>query len=170
MKKILLFLMVVITLSCENNSYSDLIAIPESNIILKWNKAYPDDSIDKSIIGLKWAISYLGASLPSNEVGISYTNNSISLDIKKLGFDLRTIEKLTFLNAKIVTSEEYQKTNAVDLGRYVALLLGASEQYCEIIGTPKRLNDLLANYTLKPEKGYLNNSAVSLEHRIKAIN
>lgn len=155
--------------SCENHSTDDLIAIPSvenSSLILKWNKAYPDDSIDKSIVGLKWALSFIGAELPSNEVGISYQNNLISIDLNKLGLNSNTKEKLTVLHSKIIISEEYQTQHAVDLGRYIVLLIGASEHYYELVGTPSTLSELLGNYTLLSQKGYVNNSSVSLEHRI----
>ena len=155
--------------SCENHSTDDLVAVPtvvNSSLTLKWNKAYPDDSIDKSIVGLKWALSYIGAELPANEVGISYQNNLISIDLNKLGLSANAKEKLSILHSKIVASEEYQTQHAVDLGRYIVLLIGASEHYYELVGTPSTLSELLENYDLLPQKGYVNNSSVSMEHRI----
>jgi hypothetical protein len=144
----------LIFISCENNSTNDLINIVDtsSNLNLKWNKAYPDDTIDKSIIGLKWALSYIGAELPINS--------------NKLGFNQNAKEKLAILHSKIIASDEYQTNNAIDLGRYVTLLIGASQHYYELIGTPTTLSEILNNYTLLPQKGYVNNSGVSLEHRI----
>lgn len=163
------YLFFIFLLSCENNSTSDLIDIPSvenPSLLLRWNKAYPDDSIDKSIIALKWALSYIGAELPANEVGISYEDNIVSIDVNKLGFNSNTKEKLTTLHTKIIASNEYQVNQNVDLGRYIALLLGASEHYYELIGLPSTLSELVGNYTLLPQKGYVNNSNVSLEHRI----
>ena len=138
----------------------------ESIILLKWNKAYEEDTLDKSIIGLHWALSYLGAILPNPNNGITSQNNLIVLDLEKLGFDIRAQQKLNSLHNTIITSEEYQVTGAIDLGRYVSLLLGASEHYYEITGVPYLLSDLLDRYELKPERGYVNNSGVSFEHRI----
>lgn len=152
-------------MSCENNSYSDLIE-PETVLNLKWNKAYSDDSIDKALIGLKWALSYLGASLPNSNEGFLVTNTSIIIDYKKLGFTEKAQNKLAILHSKIIKSDEYQQTKAIDLGRYVSLLIGASEHYYEIIGTPNTLNQILNQYTLLPQKGYVNNSSVSFGHRI----
>lgn len=169
MQRIILYVLFIFLLSCENHSTSDLIDIPSvenPSLVLQWNKAYPDDSIDKSIIGLKWALSYIGAQLPASEIGISYENNIISIDINKLGFNINTKEKLTLLHTKIIASNEYQVNHSIDLGRYITLLIGASEHYYEFIGTPQTLTELLSNYTLLPQKGYVNNSGVSLEHRI----
>ena len=162
----LLFFLLLIFISCESNTYSDLIETPQPSLNLKWNKAYPDDTIDKSIIGLKWALSYIGAELPVNKVGISYSNTTIVIDINKLGFNQNAIEKLNVLHTRIIASQEYKINNSIDLGRYITLLLGASEHYYEIVGTPRTLTEVLNQYTLLPQKGYVNNSGVSLEHRI----
>lgn len=165
MKKGLFLLCLLVLISCEQDSYSDLIRT-ETKINLKWNKAYPDDTIDKSLIGLKWALSYVGATLPSSNSGFSNTTSTITIDIKKLGFTESAQQNLLKLVTKIKTTTEYQNNNAVDLGRFVTLLLGASEHYYEIIGTPNTLDEVLSQYTLLPQKGYVNNSSVSLEHRI----
>ena len=72
-------------MSCTNDSYSDLVDT-ETTINLKWNKAYDEDNIDKSLIGLKWALSYVGATLPSSNAGFSNTENVITINIKYLIF------------------------------------------------------------------------------------
>jgi len=165
MKKLLFISILLLFVSCESDSYYEL-QNHDTVLYLKWNKAYPDDTMDKSLIGLKWGLSYVGAKLPASLNGISTSNNIISININKLGFSESAIEKLSKLNLKIKESQEYRTTNAIDLGRYITLLLGASEHYYEIIGVPNRLDAVLSQYTLKPEKGYVNNSSVSLEHRI----
>lgn len=165
MKNIILVILSFLLLSCENNSYTDLIE-PETVLNLKWNKAYQDDTIDKSLIGLKWALSYVGATLPSSNEGFLVSNTTITIDYMKLGFSGNAQNKLATLHSKIINSDEYQQTNAIDLGRYVSLLIGASEHYYELIGTPNTLSQVLNKYTLLPQKGYVNNSDVSLEHRI----
>ena len=165
MKKLLFFFILCSILSCENDSYSDLVET-ETTINLKWNKAYEDDTIDKSLIGLKWALSYIGATLPSSNSGFSNTETTITIDIKKLGFSAEAQQKLLKLSEKIEATSEYQTNKNIDLGRYISLLLGASKHYYEIIGTPETLTQVLNQYTLLPQKGYVNNSGVSLEHRI----
>ncbi|MCF6131628.1 hypothetical protein [Flavobacterium wongokense] len=165
MKKLLLCFCLLFFISCERDSYSDLIET-EVKINLKWNKAYADDTIDKSLIGLKWALSYVGAVLPSSNAGFSNTDSTITIDIKKLGFTENAQQKLLQLIGKIKSTPEYQTNNAVDLGRFVTLLIGASEHYYEIVGTPKTLTEVINQYTLLPQKGYVDNSGVSLENRI----
>ena len=152
-------------ISCVNSSYDDIVE-EESNLLLKWNKAYEEDTLDKSIIGFQWASSYLGAILPNPNTGIRVQNNILEIDLEKLGFKSQAIQKLRALNEVIFASEEYRITGAIDLGRYVSLLLGASDHYYEITGVPYLLSDLLDKYDLKNERGYVNNSGVSFEHRI----
>jgi hypothetical protein len=152
-------------LSCSFDAYEDL-NLNDSNLKLNWNKAYEEDTMEKSIIGLRWALSYMGAKLPASLTSITSNSNSIEIDIEKLGFNDLAKQKLNILHKRIKESNEYRTTGAIDLGRYVTLLIGASEHYYEITGVPNQLNNLLSNYTLKSEKGYVNNSDVSLEHRI----
>ncbi len=165
MKKIVFIILIVLFLSCTNDSYSDLIET-DTSINLKWSKAYSEDSIDKSLIGLKWALSYMGAVLPKSNTGFIVNNNRIIMDLEKVGFNDNALKKLLILSNKIKNTSEYKQNNSVDIGRYVTLLLGASEHYYEILEIPNTLNEILNQYHLLPEKGYVNNSGVSLEHRI----
>jgi len=155
-------------MSCESVTYDEL-QNQNTTLRLQWNKAYTDDTIDKSLIGLKWAFSYVGATLPVSNSGFITTSHTITIDIEKLGFSENAVEKLLQLHNKIKASPEYKNNNAIDLGRYVTLLLGVSQHYYEISGTPKTLTQLLNNYTLLSQKGYVDHSEVSLEHRIIAF-
>lgn len=164
MKKILLLLCIVM-FSCTNDTYNDIIE-NNSNIKLKWNKAYEEDNLANSIIGLHWAYSYVGASLPLNHSGVLIQGNLIEIDIEELGFNSNAEQKLNILHNAIFASEEYQITGTIDAGRYVSLLLGSAEHYYEITGVPLELNDLIEQYNLNSERGYVNNSGVSFEDRI----
>ncbi|WP_053990977.1 hypothetical protein [Mangrovimonas sp. TPBH4] len=165
MKRILFVLALTLCLSCTNDSYSDLISV-ETTLPLKWNKSYNDDSIDKAKIGLEWTLSYLGATLPHENSGISIEGNIIIIDIMKLGFEGFAEQKLLQLLEVLKNSSEYQQTNTIDLGRFVSLLLGASEHYYQIVGTPETLDELLQPYQLLPDRGYIDNSIISNQHRI----
>jgi hypothetical protein len=163
MKKSFLIICMFLALSCTTHSPEDLAGGGDVVLNLKWNKAYPDDTMDKSAVGLQWALSYLGAKSP--EQLESAGNEVIKINLNELGFSENAMEKLTKLHIVIKLSQEYQTNNAIDLGRYVSLLIGAPEHYYAITGVPAHLEDLLANYTLKPEKGYVNHSDVSLVNR-----
>ena len=164
MKK-LIILILIIGCSCTNSTYDDIVD-EDYSLQLKWNKSYEDDSIEKAIIGLQWTLSYLGATLPLSGEGIQNQSPYILIDIEKLGFNKSSFEKIIQLNNNLKSTQEYQITSAIDLGRYVTLLIGASEHYYEITGVPLLLSDLLNNYELYDERGYVNNSGVSLENRV----
>ena len=164
MKKLLLLISIAFV-SCTNATYDDIVA-EELPLQLKWNKSYEEDTFEKAIIGLEWTLSYMGAKLPHPNDGINPQSPIIEIDVEKLGFTTIAIEKLERLHDAIITSEEYQATGAIDLGRYVSLLLGAPEHYYEITGVPYLLSDMLESYELNPDRGYVNNSGVSLEHRL----
>mgnify|MGYP001024997073 FL=1 len=164
MKKTVIIILILLT-SCTNSTYNDIVE-QDFSLTLKWNKSYEEDTISNAIIGLQWCLSYLGASLPITENGIKNQNPFIILKINKLGFNVDALEKLKRLNTVIKATEEYQITSAIDLGRYVSLLIGSSEHYYEITGVPFLLSDLSTSYELKNLGGYVNNSSVSYENRI----
>jgi hypothetical protein len=163
--KLLFLFFNILLISCDVIT-PDEACIEDPLLNLKWNKAYEEDTLDKSIIGLQWALSYVGATLPASRDGITANNNNIEIHLDDLGFKEGAKQKLTVLHDRIKASDEYQKTNATDLGRYVTLVIGASEHYYEITNVPLHLNEILSNYTLMPPKGYVNNSGVSAKHRI----
>lgn len=164
MKKII-FLLSIILFSCTNDTYNNIVETND-NLLLKWNKAYEEDNLANTIIGLHWTFSYVGASLPLNHAGVTISNNFIEIDLVELGFNNDALQKVKQLNEVIFSSEEYLINGNIDAGRYVSLLLGASEHYYEITGLPCELSDLLNQYELNSERGYVNNSGVSFEDRI----
>lgn len=162
LKWIFLFLIASISFATTNH-----ISKPsdEMALTLKWNKAYPDDTIDQSAVGLQWSLSFVGALLPNSPTGIEVGTQTITINLGELGFDPQALQHMIALHRKIKASQEYQRTNTVDLGRYVTLLLGASQHYYAITGMPQKLDTALSGYVLEPEIGYVNNSVVSLAHR-----
>ncbi len=155
-------------ISCTQSTYDDILE-NTGDISLNWNKAYSDDSIQKSVIGLQWAYSYIGATLPNSTIGIKTENNVIKINLDALGFSNHTKENLETLHEVLKNTEEYQVTQGIDLGRYVSLLLGASEHYYEFTQVPYSLSDLISEYDINEDRGYVNQSGVSFEHRIIAF-
>lgn len=134
-------------------------------LVLEWNQAYPDDDIQKSILGLSWALSYCGAMLPDAPYAITTDGDRIVLQPAELGFNAQALQKIRVLHQKIKASDEYRRNHSIDLGRYVCLLIGAPEHYYALTGVPKRLDELLLLYDITPETGYVNHSTVSRVHR-----
>ena len=137
-------------------------------IDLKWNKSYPDDTIENNVIGLQWCLSFLGSTIANDSIsqGLTYNDSLIFLDINKLGFSQTSTSFLAKLNYELKNSEEYKKTNAVDLGRFMAITIGSSYHYYRIVGIPKKLDDYYSLYKFDSLQGYINNSSVSYLHRI----
>jgi hypothetical protein len=163
-KKLLFLLMITSLFSCSKNvdeSIDENLAV----INLQWNKAYADDSIEKARLGLSWCYSILGAKV-LNSVVLSYNNAVFTVNINDIILDENALNKIKILHLKIKETEAYKQTKSIDLGRYISLLIGASEHYYSITNIPNTLDEVLSNYKLKPSKGFVNNSAVSLKHRV----
>ncbi len=135
-------------------------------ITLKWNQAHQEDTIDRAVLGLQWALSFLGATTLDDRRAIRHTPDHIFLDTALLGFDDTALDALRTLHRRMKESAEYQANSTLDLGRYVTLLLGSSEHYYRIVGIPEQIEHMLSAYTLEPDIGFLNNSSVSKVHRI----
>lgn len=155
--------LVFLQLSCRKDT--DL-AVNEHEIKLKWHKGYEEDNIVKSTIGLAWVFSHLGASNATAVYDLIPQSNVLVVNLYDLGFDKTIIQKLERLNHHLRFSEEYIKTGSVDMGRYTALLLGASEHYYALVQMPNTYAELLANYNLREEEGYVDNSIITGRHRI----
>jgi hypothetical protein len=139
----------------------------ENNTIinLQWNKAYADDTIEKARLGLSWCYSMVGAKV-LNSVVLSSNDSVFTVNINAIALDENALTKIKILHSKIIETEAYKQTKTIDLGRYISLLIGTSEHYYSITNIPNTLDEILSNYNLKPSKGYVNNSTVSLKHRI----
>lgn len=163
---LVIFMLFFVLIGQQSCSKDPDFSIDESKIMLVWYKGYPADSLHKSMIGLEWALSYIGAETTQNLYQMQVPNNQVLLDIEQLGFTAHAKEKLKILHHKLKFTEEYRLKGAIDMGRYVALLLGASEHYYEFVAMPENLNDLLVKYELDPMAGYVDNSLISSSHRI----
>ena len=137
-------------------------------INLKWHKAYPNDTLEKNIIGLQWCLSFLGSTITNDSIpnGITYNDSIISLNINELGFTKSSADFLAQLSYKLKKSEVYQTTNSADLGRFMALTIGSSYHYYRIVNVPEKLSDYYNLYQFDSLKGYINNSSVSHVDRI----
>lgn len=152
----------MILVSCEKKNNTDYI------IQLKWNKAYPEDTFERSITGLKWALSYLGSTVANNSEAIhsNARDSIITLDLKTLGFNENAIKALAKLHYQFKQTDYYKKNNCYDLGRYVALTFGTPDHYYAIVDISETFKKFEKDYEFSSAKGYINNSSVSKVHRI----
>ncbi|MDH7913359.1 hypothetical protein [Winogradskyella sp. SYSU M77433] len=145
--------------SCSKKDYE---------INLKWNKAYPEDTFERNITGLKWAFSYLGSTIANDSTLIKFNpkDSIVSLDVRTLGFSEDASSKLAKLQYLFKKTEYYKQHNAFDLGRYVTLTFGTSSHYYAITDVSETLKDFNEDYQFLETKGYIDNSSISNVHRI----
>ncbi len=164
-KKYIFILLFLFIQSCKNDSYSDLI---DDKVVLhlKFN-AYNTATNNDARVGLEWALSQIGAqNINISFNGILQDENKFTINYLNLGFNVNAKEQLEKLHQKIKNSQAYKQNNNIDLGRYIALIIGVSEHYYKITNVPKEITNILENYNLETNKGYIDNSLVSNKHRI----
>ncbi|CAM1373104.1 hypothetical protein [Tenacibaculum xiamenense] len=169
-KKYISCFVFLILLSCSKSVIEEQkISDNEFSINLKWNKAYTDDTFERNRIALDWFLSYLGARNNFTEVhneGVLYNTPFIVLKVDKLGFNSEALIVFKRIHNEIKKTEEYLTKGAIDLARYITLILGDSRTYFDITGVPRSLDILKDRYTLQDSLGYVNNSSVSITHRL----
>ena len=135
------------------------------HIVLEWHKSYDNDSFEKSITGLNWALSHVGAKYKIQTSEISFNEETIMIFPERCGLTQRAESTLTKLHQRIAESISYVENGTIDIGHYVALLIGSSEHYYELTDVPKTLSELENQYSFSPDIGYLNNSEISVHDR-----
>lgn len=164
MRTAILLIITCLLVSCKSPYTED---IEVTFLKIKWHKSYEEDSIDKAVIGLEWALSYVGANTPCNaSKNMQISENTITLHAQNIGFSHAANKVFEKLILKIKKTEAYRKNKTIDLGRFITLLLASPEHYYALIETPKTLKQLKENYTLNTQKGYINNSSVGLQDRV----
>lgn len=138
---------------------------------LRWVKAYPDETQEQVLTGLRWAFSFLGAELPAGsfEQAVTAAGSEIKVDLDGLGFDQQARDALVYLNFTLRGSAEYDQHGGVDLGRFVALTINASHHYYAITGMPSTLEEFEAYLDFSAAEVAIVESAVADAERLIAI-
>lgn len=138
-----------------------------NEITLKWHPSYPTETMNDVLLGLNWAYANVGA-LHTNAAtnGVQYSQNKIHVNTHLLELSSSAQLAMDKLHSAIKSSDEYHRNGAIDVGRYVALLLGSSAHYYQIMDVPVHLAEIVDAYTLQPEHGYLNKSGIAKNHRV----
>ncbi len=157
--------------SCKNkdsNVAKDNINNEQYTLVLRWNKAYPDDTKLKAEIGLNWLLIFLGAEMPkgSFKEAIVWNNNLLKVNFQKLGFHQQGLLALSKLIYQFKQSEEYKLKGAIDLGRFVTLCLNSSNHYYAITGIASSINEFKQNKVFDPKQFAATKSTVSAHDRI----
>jgi hypothetical protein len=160
--KLIVYFSLILIISCTK----DKTERQDHLIQLKWNQAYAEDSFENAVIGLAWAYSHVGAMETNHLYTMPTSSNLITVNTRQLGFTDQAEKLLEELHAYLVESEEFAVHSSIDMGRYIALLIGASEHYYALTEMPLKLEDLLNQYEFLPVQGIVDNSAITTKHRI----
>lgn len=159
---LLITLLVLLIFSCTKSS-----KIEDNLINLKWNKAYTKDNFENHKAGVKWALAFLGSkiAMDTSYKGMTYKDNVITVDVNCIGLSKKAVVALKNINRSIKNSGEYKKKGNIDIGRYLALTIGNSEQYYKIVDVPLSVFDFENIYSFSPISAHINNSSVSKINR-----
>lgn len=141
----------------------------QHSINLKWNKAYDSEKAQQVEVGLQWCFSFLGATLPIstyNEAISWATPNVVNINFDKLGLNQTAIQALEQLVVQIKNSEEYKVNQSIDIGRFVALTINASNHYYKITGAKPMLAFFENDYAFDSIKMAIIESTVSKGERL----
>ncbi len=144
--------------------------VKDCKINLSYTINFKGDLLKNKLIGLKWALSYLGAELPigsfKNAITIS-NNNSLNIDFNKLGFDVAAIQEIKKLTDSLKKTSEYSYKKSIDIGEFIAITIGVSENYYAITGVKKTLSEFKKQYTFNNDlKFAVLNSTVAFNNRV----
>lgn len=144
----LLFLSCVLFQHCSSTAYQKQKPL-DLKINLRWVKAYPNENKAQVITGIKWALSYLGATLPVGCIqnGIVWSDESLfQIDLNEMGFSNPSIETWDVILNKMRESQEYKKMGGLDLGRFIMLTINSPHHYYALTETPKTLEAFKEQY------------------------
>lgn len=137
-------------------------------IELRWNKSYSLDTRENAETGFLWAMSFLGAEWPlgSYNKAVAWSNNNMVVDFEQLGFHQQGLDALAKLIAIFKQSDEYKRNGAIDLGRFIALTLNASNHYYAITGIARNFDSFKVGKIFDAKQFAATNSSISFNDRI----
>ena len=115
--------------------------LPEqkNNICLSYTFDYKEDSWQNKRTGLLWTLSYLGASLPNGSFDKNtkkISEKKVEINFEGLGFNQQALSALRVICDSLKKTPVYRKNQCIDMGHFIALTLGSSWHYYQIIGAP----------------------------------
>lgn len=118
--------------------------------------------------GFLWALSFLGAELPqgSFKSSVSWSDEKLTVHFDQVGFTPRALEAIAQIIAHFKQSQEYKIHQSVDLGRFIALTLNASNHYYAITGIPKTFAAFKQGKVFDAKQFAVTNSLISTNDRI----
>jgi hypothetical protein len=133
----------VFAFSCKNEKSAD------NKLNLEFTKQYEIDNWENARKGLLWTLSFLGAELKKDSLDhaiVRHDSTKFNLDLSKVGFSPKTLKVLGAIIDSLKQTHEYKIKNSIDLGAFVSLLIGSSEQYYKITDAELDLSVKLKKY------------------------
>jgi hypothetical protein len=113
-------------------------------IDLRWVRNYPAERKSNVDTGLYWALSFLGAKLPASADILRWHGQTVTVDLGAAQVQPQSKAAWKKLLQILKSSDEYRKTGAVDIGRFVFLSLCSANHYYELTGTSPNFSQFLA--------------------------
>ena len=160
----------VIAYSCEQND--PIPVVTDYNLHLRWNKAFETETAEDVVLGLSWAMSYLGAELPKQTYDSAIVwlrNDLLKVDFSLLGFSDEALLSMHVILTKIRSNEEYTMMGGIDVGRFIMLTLSNPNHYYKLTEAKDQLRDFENLYQFDKKSVGITNSGVAFEHRLIEI-
>ncbi|MBX7205370.1 MAG: hypothetical protein K1X81_08080 [Bacteroidia bacterium] len=138
-------------------------------IFLRWNPSHANQTPEQVLTGLRWGLSFLGATLPvedDDELFFWKSNSLLQVNMNKAGFSDQAKKNLFKLVTNFKESEEYRKSGGMDIGRFIMLTVNSSKHYYAITGIATTYPLFRTRYSFESKKAGIIESEVSYKHRI----
>ncbi|HTB64711.1 MAG TPA: hypothetical protein VK727_00690 [Steroidobacteraceae bacterium] len=139
---------------------------PALVIDLRWVRNYPAERKSNVNTGLYWALSFLGAKLPASANILNWHGQVVTVDLGAAQVQPQSIAAWKKLLQILKSSDEYRKTGAIDIGRFVFLSLCSANHYYELTGTSQTFAQFLARHRFGPRQIAVVESAVAHGNRL----
>ncbi len=139
---------------------------PELTITLRWVRNYAKERRSNVDTGLYWALSFLGAKLPDSADILTWQGKVVILDLGAAQVQDGTAEAWKKLLRTFKASDEYRRTGAIDIGRFVFVSLCSANLYYELSGTSPTYAQFRARHAFAARQIAVVESAVGHGNRL----
>ena len=159
----------VLLLGSSGCNRTNLPLTPEDQsmvIKLRWIKSYPNQARSQVNTGLFWALSFLGAKLPTDAAIVSWDGTTVTLDLDAAGVAEISKPAWKKLLDVLKSSDEYRVMGGIDIGRFVFLSLCSAYQYYALTGVSPNYAEFRAKHVFAPKQVAIVESAVAHGNRL----
>jgi len=152
--------------SCSRSNQLPSPKDPDLVIKLRWIKSYSGESRISVDGGLYWALSLLGAKLPSDAAVLSWDDMVVTVDLDAAGVAQATRPAWKKLLQVLKSGDEYRMMGGIDVGRFVYLSLCGPYQYYALTGVSPSYAEFRARHTFASRQVAVVESGVAYGNRL----